>query len=356
MKLLLLSRYDSLPGPSRYRFFQYIPYLKDAGIDVTVSPLIPDSYVSNQYETGQFALAPLPAIYARRLRSLRGAANFDLVWLEKEALPWLPAWLERLPGLRRAPYVLDYDDATFHTYDEHRYGVVRNLLGRKVAALIRDAALVMVGNDYLRDYAERAGASRIEWVPSVVDLARYETGPHRANDTFTIGWWGSPPNSRHLQMIAGPLSAVCAGGGAVLRVLGGWKQGFTGDVTVEYFPFSSADEVGPSKAFDVGIMPLPDEPWERGKCGLKLIHYMACGLPTVASPVGVNSQIVEHGVTGFLASTEGEWVEALCALRDSPELRRTMGQAGRKKVEQLYSLQANAPRVARMLLDAGRGR
>jgi glycosyltransferase involved in cell wall biosynthesis len=351
MRVLLLSRYDALPGPSRYRFYQYFPFLKDAGIDVTVSPLLTDDYVRCQYESGKFALSPLPAIYARRLRALVGAGRFDVVWVEKEALPWLPAWLELLPGLRRVPYVLDYDDAVFHSYDQHRSRVVRRLLGGKIAALIRRAALVMVGNDYLREYAERSGAKRIEWVPSVVDLARYPMRPRPENNKYTVGWWGSPPNSRHLKIIASALSEVCRGGGGTLRVLGGWKQELPRDLPVEYVPFSAADEVEPSESFDVGIMPLPDGPWERGKCGLKLIHYMACGLPTVASPVGVNSQIVEHGVTGFLASTHREWVEALCALRDSPALRRTMGQAGRMKVERLYSLQVNAPRVAQMLLE-----
>lgn len=136
-------------------------------------------------------------------------------------------------------------------------------------------------------------------------------------------------------------------------MLGGRKVALPGDIPVEYLPFSSADPVEPTESFDVGIMPLPDEPWERGKCGLKLIHYMACRLPTVASPVGVNRQIVEHGVTGFLASTTSEWVEALRTLRESCELRKKMGRAGRGKVERLYSLQVTAPRVAEMLLRCG---
>ena len=350
MKLLLLSRYAGHPGPSRYRFFQYLPYLKEHGIEVTVSPLLPDDYVRYEHETGRLACRPLPAIYARRIRALLHANRFDAVWLEKEALPWLPAWLERALGLGRTPYILDYDDAIFHTYDHHRLFAVRRLLGGKIAALMHRAGLVMVGNDYLREYAERAGAAHIEWVPSVVNLDRYPERPRPDNDQFTIGWWGDPANSRHLRMIGEALSEVCRGGRARLRILGGRKVELPGDIPVEYVPFSSADPVEPTESFDVGIMPLPDQPWERGKCGLKLIHYMACRLPTVASPVGVNRQIVDQGVTGFLASTTGEWVEALHTLRESSDLRKTMGRAGRDKVERLYSLQVTAPRVAQMLL------
>jgi len=351
MNILLLSRYDALPGPSRYRFFQYLPYLRERGIEVTVCPLLDDTYMCDQFETGRPAIRPLPRIYARRLRVLGDMQRFDLVWVEKEVLPWLPAWLERALGLGRVPYALDYDDAVFHTYDQHSHWLVRHLLRRKIANLMRGAVLVMVGNDYLREYAEHAGAPRIERVPSVVDLERYPERPLAGNEPFTIGWCGTPPNSRHLEMIAGALSEVCRGGKARVHVVGGRKVNLPSDVPVEYTPFSPADPVEPVQQFDVGIMPLPDDPWERGKCGLKLIHYMACRLPTIASPVGVNTQIVDHGVTGLLASTTREWIEAICYLRDSVALRRAMGKAGRTKVEQLYSLQVTAPRVARMLLQ-----
>lgn len=213
MNILLLSRYANLPGPSRYRFFQYLPYLKEAGIDVTVSPLLTDDFVRYEHETGRFAYRPLPGIYVRRVRALLSAGLFDAVWLEKEALPWLPAWLERALGLGRTPYIVDYDDAIFHTYDRHRLSPVRWLLGGKIAELMHRAGLVMVGNDYLRDYAERAGAAHIEWVPSVVNLDRYPERPQPENDRFTIGWWGDPANSRHLTIIADALSDVCRGGG-----------------------------------------------------------------------------------------------------------------------------------------------
>jgi glycosyltransferase involved in cell wall biosynthesis len=116
--------------------------------------------------------------------------------------------------------------------------------------------------------------------------------------------------------------------------------------------WDEATETAEIGNFDVGIMPLPDNPWERGKCGFKLIQYMACGKPVVASPVGVNREIVVEGVNGFLASTQKEWVDALLRLKENPALRRTMGERGRRMVEERYCLQVTAPRLQRILLDA----
>jgi glycosyltransferase involved in cell wall biosynthesis len=348
MELLLLSRYGALPGPSRFRFLQYLPFLKQHGINVTVAPLLTDEWVTRNYSTGRFALGPLPAIYARRFLALFEARRYDAVWIEKEALPWLPGFVETL-ALAGIPYALDYDDAVFHTYDQHRSHFVRRLFGRKLVSLMRGSALVMAGNDYLRDYAKAAGAKAIEWVPSVVDLVRYPITDPPNNDVFTIGWTGAPANSRHLQLISDALAEVCRLGPARLHVIGGWRVKLPNNVPVEYTEFCADDPIEPVQRFDAGIMPLPDSPWERGKCGLKLIHYMACRVPTVASPVGVNRDIVEHGRTGFLASNTAEWIDSLCALRDSADLRRGMGVAGRAKVEQSYSLQVTAPRVAKML-------
>jgi glycosyltransferase involved in cell wall biosynthesis len=119
----------------------------------------------------------------------------------------------------------------------------------------------------------------------------------------------------------------------------------------EVKPWSEVSEVTDLQRFDAGIMPLPDDPWKRGKCGYKLIQYMACGIPVVASPVGVNKEIVDHGVNGFLAETTTEWIEALRILRDNPDLRRRMGAAGRRKVEQRYCLQVTAPRLHKLILS-----
>ena len=151
-------------------------------------------------------------------------------------------------------------------------------------------------------------------------------------------------------MIAPTIEAFGAG----LRIVGA-RPDAAREGALAFEPWSEAAEVSLIQTFDIGIMPLTDTPWARGKCGYKLIQYMACGLPVIASPVGVNSDIVEHGVNGFLADTEEEWAQAISTLLSDRELRHRMGAAGRKKVEAEYSLQVWGPKVAAMIRDVAEG-
>jgi len=210
--------------------------------------------------------------------------------------------------------------------------------------------MVTVGNDYLAERARRAGATRVEQLPTTVDLDRYQTAPESENTSYTIGWIGSPTTVGYLNLVQPALAEVSRNDGAQLVVVGGHRELALSGVPTVALPWSEESEVSDIQRFDVGIMPLRDSPWERGKCGYKLIQYMACGRPVVASPVGVNAQIVDHGVNGFLASTTDEWISALDRLRDAP-LRQRMGRAGRTKVERAYALQVTAPRLASLLLS-----
>ncbi|NUM43960.1 MAG: glycosyltransferase family 4 protein [Anaerolineales bacterium] len=351
MRVLLLARYGPLGSASRVRFYQYLPYLRAHGVEITLSPLLADEYVTNLYTGKRQSPGFLARAYLTRLRALLAARQFDLIWLEKEALPWLPAGFET--PLLRTPLVADYDDAVFHRYDMHPRRFIRALLGRKIDAVMRHAALVVAGNAYLAARAEQAGAKQVEILPSVVDTSRYApTSPSHSN-SFTIGWIGAPVTAPYLQQIQPALAEICANGAARVILVGSGHVTLPG-VPLEIRPWTEATEVADIQQFDVGIMPLPDEPFERGKCGYKLIQYMACGLPVVASPVGVNQQIVEPGLNGFLATSPEEWVTALQTLRTSPSLRTQMGLAGRVKTEQFYSLQANAPKLLNLLQNVKR--
>lgn len=355
VEVLLLSRYGALGASSRLRHLQYLPALERAGVRVTVAPFFDDDHVQAFYAGRRRPLRSVLACYGRRLLRLWNGRRFDLLWVEKELLPWLPYWVERL-ARGRVPYVVDYDDAWFHRYDQHPRPLVRALFGRRIDRVMRDAAVVVAGNTYLAERARAAGAARIEIVPTVVDLARYPL--RERNDEggteggqFTISWIGTPYTARYLPRIAGPLAAVCAEGRAVVRLIGAGPVDLPG-VPVEHRRWSEAGEVAEIQAGDVGIMPLPDEPFERGKCGYKLIQYMAAGRPVVASPVGVNRELVQDGVNGFLAVTEAEWTAALIRLRDDPALRRAMGDAGRRRVERDYALEVTAARLPGILRTA----
>jgi len=347
MKILLLARYGQLGASSRLRYFQYIPYLQSQGIDVEPAVLFDDTYVSGLMRTGRRSLIALMAAYLRRFRQLSRLKKYDLIWMEYEAFPWLPYWIERLFLKAHVPYVVEYDDAIFHRYDLHASAWVRRILGNKIPDLMRRSRLVIVGNDYLAARAERAGAARIVRIPTAIDMDRYVPENKDGGD-FTVGWIGSPITVPYLEIIKPALIRLAASGPLKLRVIGAEAPQWPG-VDAISIPWSEESEVHQINKFDVGVMPLPDEPWERGKCGYKLIQYMACGKPVVASPVGANSTIVEAGMEGFLADSVEEWVNHLQNLRDDKALRETLGQAGRAKVEKDYCTRVIAPRLAAAL-------
>jgi glycosyltransferase involved in cell wall biosynthesis len=345
--LLFLTRYTRAGASSRYRFYQYIPALEEAGFNVTVAPLFDDAYLADQYRGRGRRLLHYARALRSRVAAIQELGRFDLAVIEKELIPYSPALAES--RLLRGRYVVDYDDAIFHQYDDHPNPLVRRLLADKIAKVMRHARLVIAGNAYLGGYARRAGAPRVELLPTVVDLERFGAprARRRGGRPFTIGWIGSPHTARYLEPLAPALARVCAGGRGRVVLIGAGELRLA-DVPVEVLPWSEATEVRDIRGFDVGIMPLKDTPWERGKCGFKLIQYMGCGLPVVASPVGVNTEIVDVS-SGILATSEEDWVHALEALRDDPELRNRLGAVGRAKVEAHYCLRVAAPRMVSLL-------
>lgn len=354
MKVLLLSRYDRLGASSRVRSYQYLPYLEGAGLSITVAPMFGDGYLRALYAGRGRVFSEWVSAYFRRVADVLACGEYDVVWLEYEAFPWLPAWAEEWLAWRGIPYVVDYDDAIFHRYDLHRNALVRLALGRKIDRVMRHAALVLAGNSYLAERAQRVGARRVEYLPTSVDVERYRQRSNTAGEQITVGWIGTPVTARYLYDVADVLAKLQRETGVRVVLVGAGKAEVRFPCDVR--PWSEATEVADLQTFDIGIMPLPDTSWERGKCGYKLIQYMACGKPVVASPVGVNQSIVAQGINGFLAQEPAEWEQALRALIADPALRERMGQAGRRRVEEEFSVQVNAPKLAAWLREVGERR
>ena len=352
MKVLLLTRYERLGASSRVRFLQFLPRLKQAGFSFDVRPLLDNAYVQSLYGGPPVGRWSIVRAYVRRLRALFAARRYDLVWLEKEALPYLPAFIERTL-LAGVPYVADYDDAWFHRYDMSQSRLVRALVGRKIDAVMRRAAIVVAGNDYLAARARQAGAERIVIIPSVIDVSRYREPPtaRPGRDGKTVvGWIGIPLNAHYLTLIAPALRRVSDD--ITLHVVGGPVPSELAGVPAESFAWTEADEIERIEAFDVGIMPLADTPWERGKCAYKLLQVMASGKPVVASPVGANRQVVRHGENGFLADDTDEWADVLRTLSRDPALRAQLGIAARQSIAEGYSVEAVLPRLVSVLKEA----
>ena len=283
--------------------------------------------------------------YAKRIINLYHVNNFDLIWIEKEALPWLPAWIEYKLGLDKATYIVDYDDAIFHSYDQHHFKLVRLVLGRKIDEIMQYAKFVLVGNEYLFERAKKAGAKRVELLPTVIDLEKYSPIFFINNDIFTIGWIGSPVTSHYLKLVIPALEEVCKNNNARLVLIGAKREDLPINMPAKYVSWSEETEIKEIQKFDVGIMPLPDNAWEQGKCGFKLIQYMACSKPVIGSPVGVNSKIIRHGINGYQAKNINEWIWSLQKLKGDRKLCQKMGKAGREIVEKEYCLQVTAPRL-----------
>ena len=354
MRVAAFTKYDREAASTRQRVLQYLPWLERAGTTVEVHPLLGDDYVRSLASGASPSKAAIVEAYARRLRLLLGRQQADLIWVYAELFPWLPAAFERLAFRAGKPVIYDFDDAFFHPYDDHPRRGVRQLLGGKLVPLIEGAAAVCAGNDYLRDYAARFNES-VTILPTVVDIDDYRPAVHRPDRPLTIGWIGSPSTWGFVRPLLPLLAELCRAYGVHFSAVGAGSAAeadtFDG---LTFTPWSEAGEIAAVQAMDIGIMPLPDEPWARGKSGYKLVQYMACGLPVVASPVGVNSTIVDEGVTGLLASDSGEWRSALGRLIDDAELRRSMGAKGRARAVEAYSLQAHAPRLVDIMLKAGR--
>jgi glycosyltransferase involved in cell wall biosynthesis len=353
MNVLLFSRYGPLGASSRVRFLQYLPYLGSLGINVTVEPLFTDSYVRSLYSGGS-RFSEVFSGYKRRLLALLRVRRFDVVIIEKELFPFMPAIAERFLRLIGVPYVVDYDDALFHRYDCHSSIWVRRLLGKKIDSVMRHAKAVIAGNNYLAEHAHRAGATKVEIIPTVVDAKRYQSKPKAGVEAPIVGWIGTPQTSRYLKSLLPVFEAIKNEMPVRFVAVGANPQDFEG-TAVEAWLWSEGSEVESVQQFDVGVMPLEDSPWERGKCGYKLIQYMACGVPVVASPVGVNCEIVEPEKNGLLADSLEEWDRALRSLLSVDcSVRDDMGENGRKRVEDWYSLQAQAPRLLSLIRDASR--
>jgi glycosyltransferase involved in cell wall biosynthesis len=350
LKIAAFTKYGRRAASTRQRLLQYVPYLEAHGFEISYHPLLDDDYVRSLATGGAYPKHRIAQAYARRLRQLLTPGDADLLWIYAELFPYLPGAMERLAFRPGKPVVYDFDDAFFHQYDDSRHLPIRHLLGGKLRRLISSASACCCGNEYLRSYAARFCDTCLI-LPTVVDTEAYKPiQAKRTREEIVIGWIGSPSTWGYVRPLLPELARLAASGKVKVRAVGAGSAA-TNDVFpgLELVEWSEATEIEEVRGMDIGIMPVPDEPWARGKSGYKLIQYGACGLPVVASPVGVNGDIVEHGRTGFLATSPAEWRDSLTALLSSQDLRATMGEAGRRRVVDHYSLAVHAPRLVALL-------
>lgn len=345
---LVFSKYDTRAASTRQRFVQAMPYLALKNITVDIAPLFGNQYLDQLFTQGKRSSSAVLQAYATRFYTLLTRNNYDFFWVHCELFPYLPGMFESLVGMAKKPIIYDYDDAIFHQYDQHRDPVVRAMLGNKLQLLLKRSNMAFCGNAYLAAYAEKY-CKRTEIIPTTVDITLYQPIVSKTlREVPMLGWIGSPSTWRYCQPLMDIFSSFIKENTLTMLAVGA-EHAATPRTGMEFRHWQEETEVRDIQSMDIGIMPIPDEPWARGKCGYKLIQYMACGLPVIASPVGVNREIVQHGVNGFLASTENEWRETINTLACDSALRQRMGLAGRAIVEQRYSIQQYGPRIAQLI-------
>jgi glycosyltransferase involved in cell wall biosynthesis len=338
-RLLLATRYGPLGASSRLRLAQYKPYLARAGLATSARAFLSNDYIRALYGH-KSRLGSVIRAYLAALSAPRAARTHDLLWIEKEYLPWLPYWLERL-AIGNTPFMLDFDDAWSLRYEHAESPLIRLLLGKKFPRLLAKAALTVTANQTLYDWALAQGAKNVLLLPTVVDLDHYPPTPAPAGP-FTIGWIGTPLTATYLDTIADVLRQLAAEAPLKLLIIGAPNKTIQG-VTCLHQPWSEAAEASLIGRCHAGIMPLPNDEWTRGKSGYKIIQYMAMARPAIGSAIGANRQIILPGQTGYLAETSADWLHALRHLRDNPADRQSMGAAARRRVEDHFSLQVMAP-------------
>jgi len=341
VKVLFLTQAGELGPSSRYRVYQLLPWLQKLGITGDVSPATDDALYRSLYldsGTRGSRRAAFQATWRQRNAVLLRLNEFDAVFVQKGVFPGLFSGFEKKIAARR-PLVFDFDDAIWLP----RVGGSRVLrwLHRETAVqdILRRATAVIAGNDFLAEYAARFNRS-VTVVPSSISVDTYP----KSNASDIIGWIGSRTTLPYLKPLKPTFDAlrtkprIIASGDAA-------QLGFD----VDFRPWRLETELQELSHIGIGIAPLPDTPWERGKCGVKILQYMACGIPVVASPVGVNKNIITHGVNGFLATTPDEWTTALRTLIADPQLRQRLGAAGHETVNTRFHVQRAAEAVASVL-------
>lgn len=345
----------------RFRVAQFQEPLRARGIDLVLFSFLEESEYQLVYRPDVGMPRKAQVLFRgirRRLGCLRKIQAVHLALVHRELAPIFDGWL--LAALQRhgIPLVFDFDDAVFlPPQGGNRWLGLFRRPRRATARLIRSSVLVLAGNAFLARFAEEVlgGSGGVERFPTVLDTSYFTPGPPGdggGNGLPVVGWVGTHTTLPYLQAIYGPLRAAARSVPFHLVVVSNRPPPPPEGLSYEFRPWSQGREVEDLRSFRIGLYPLPDDPWSRGKCGFKALQYMACGVPVIASPVGVLSEIVSHGVTGLHAEGDREWVGGLVALLQDRDLRRRLVDAGRRRVVERYSLTAVFPRLERLLRGA----
>jgi len=352
-KVLFLVPYPSEGASARLRVEAFLPYSRKSGIECTIRPFYTASFYKILYQPGNSLkkVALFLLCSARRVWDVITAGPFDAVFIHREAFPVGLPVLEAALFLFRKKVVFDFDDAIYLAPHGSGSFIAALKCPRKTDFIIKHSDLLIVGNEFLRKHAQPFNKN-IKIIPTCIDTDSY-CGPSAQADNkhdVIIGWIGSHTTQVYLKELERVfLSLLAKKENLMIHLIGGGIDTLRHERVI-YKEWSLEREKDDIQQFDIGIMPMPDTDWTKGKCAFKIILYMSFGIPVVASAVGVNKDIVKNGVNGFLATGTADWEEKLLRLVNDRALRRSMGEKGRATAEKGYSLKANAPKFVDALM------
>jgi glycosyltransferase involved in cell wall biosynthesis len=366
MRVLAFASYPVEAAATRYRLQQFVGPLSDRGISLTIKPFLDSKRFNSLYQRRDMVRTALGLLKAGALRliDVYRARQADVILIQREAMIFGPPVIEWLSmTIGQCPMVLDLDDATYVAYTSPTYGRLGRALKwfSKTDDLIRWASMVTCGNRAIAAYAEGKGA-RTRIIPTVVDTDVFVPLPHSSDGPIVLGWIGTHSTFPYLREICPVLQELARTHPFRLKIVGAGTDAVNiPGVEVENLEWKLEREVQDFQSFDVGLYPIDPslyaESWAAGKSGFKAIQYMAVGIPFIAAPVGAMAEIGEAGITHFQARTKDEWFQALADLLSDRQLRRTMGEAGRRHVVAHYSLSDQADKLASALHEAmGQGK
>lgn len=350
-KILAITPYPNLSADTRYRITQFIPHLEQAGWAVDLRPMMDDRLFAIYNHEGK-TVEKITRTFQRsglRVIDCLKAHNYDLILLHKEAYPFGPPVLENLIHRLQPRIIYDMDDA-FWSHPPQLRQIGRFLRDpQRIDKIISLSSHVLAGNPYLADYALQFN-SHVSIFPTVLNTERY-TLRHEVDDgRVTIGWVGRWSSSPYLDQLIPVFKKLLDEYPAVnFRFVGADPAGLPANERMEFVPWQLQNEIIDIRSFDIGIMPLPNDVYSLGKCGFKLLQYMALGIPAVASPIGVNKDIIQDGINGFLATTETEWFDSLSILIKDIRLRKEIGLKARQTVKERYAVEVQVPILLNIL-------
>ena len=354
MRILFITPYPSEGASNRYRVEQYLPYLKENDFKCRVSPFVSPEFYRIIYKRGYFFKKAYYFLkgFLKRAQDVISLYKYDVIFIHREACPLGMPLFEWLIYISGKPMIFDFDDAIFLENFNPANSFYRFLkFPSKIKHIIRMSKVVIAANMFLKEYAGKFNKN-VYIIPTCVDTEKFNA-LEKNNNPLIIGWIGSPTTAPYLRIIYGALRRLSRRYAFVFKVVGAGEDMVIPDVRVENREWRMAEESHDFQSMDIGVYPLPDNLWARGKAGFKAIQYMAAGVPAVVSPVGMVNDFIQDGSNGFLAGTEDEWVKKISALIENVSLRHDIGFAGRKTVEEKFSVKVNVYKYLEIIKKAG---